>query len=202
VKLTGLIMAGGRSTRLGTQEEKPLLLFNDRPLIDYPLAALEGSRSIGEFYVVTSLHTKETESLMKKRHVPVIMAPGKGYVEDLNFVLERLMLGKTLVIPADLPFLKPGDIDWVIGEYEKLGRASLKVVIPIEVFENLGVAPTMVKGGHVPSGINVVDGKDLNENNEALSITKRIELAMNINTLDDLKVSAKVLEEVLNANQQ
>ncbi len=195
-------MAGGRSTRLGIKEEKPLLLFNGRPLIDYSLAALEGSGSIGEFYVVTSPHTKETESLMKKRHVPVIMAPGKGYVEDLNFALESRGLGKTLVIPADLPFLKPCDVDWVIEEYEKQGRASLKVVVPIEVFENFSITPTMVKGGHVPAGINVVDGKDLNENNEALSITQRIELAMNINTLDDLKVSAKVLEEVLNADQQ
>ena len=55
----------------------------------------------------------------------------------------------------------------------------------------------MVKDGHVPVGINIVDGKDLNENNEAISITEKIELAMNINTLDDLKI----LEEVLNANQ-
>ncbi len=243
MKFTGLVMAGGRGTRLGRvidrvidretgrevsrEIEKPILILNSRPLIDYSLTAIEGARSVGSVYVVTSPHTRETERFIKRfieermeirerkgreerrgrremqreiqeKHIQVIRAPGRGYVFDLNYVLEKLGLGKTVVIPSDLPLVRSEDIDWVIEEYERLGRSSLQVVLPAEVFKDLGITPTMVKGGYVPAGINIVDGKNLNENDEALCITDKIELAMNINTLEDLRV----LEEVLDANQQ
>ncbi|MFH1774568.1 MAG: NTP transferase domain-containing protein [Methanobacteriota archaeon] len=191
MKLDALIMAGGKGGRLKVKEEKPLLIFNGKPLIEHVLEALKNSQYIDKIFVAASKNTQKTEQEMRKKAIAVISAPGKGYVEDMLFALKKLKLGKTLVVSADL-LLHSKDIDWVVEEYFKQKKASLAVFVPEETFRKYKFVPSIVINGCVPAGVNIVDGKNLNKG-EAKLISEKLQFALNINTLKDLKTAKSII---------
>jgi len=192
MKLNALVMAGGKGSRLKVKEEKPLLIFNGKYLIEHVLEALKNSQYIDKIFVATSKNTQKTEQEMRKKAIAVISAPGKGYVRDMLFALKKLKLGKTLVISSDLPLLHSKDIDQVAEEYFKQKKASLAVFVPEEIFRKYKLVPSIVINGCVPAGVNIVDGKNLNKG-EAKLISEKFQLALNINTLKDLKTAKGII---------
>ncbi len=195
MKLDALVMAGGKGSRLGIKEEKPLLIFKGKPLIEYVLEALKNSKYISKIFVATSKNTQKTEQEMKKKFA-VIRAPGKGYVEDMRFALKELNLGKTLVISADLPLLSSKDIDWVIEEYFKQDKPSLAVFVPEETFKRYKLVPSIVIGSAAAAGVNIVDGKNLSEGDAKL-VSEKLQFALNINTPEDLKIAKSISNKKL-----
>ncbi|MDI6654812.1 MAG: NTP transferase domain-containing protein [Candidatus Hydrothermarchaeota archaeon] len=192
MKLNALVMAGGRGGRLKVKEEKPLLIFDGKPLIEYVLEALKNSKYIDKIFVAASKNAQKTEQEMRKKAIAVISAPGRGYVEDMLFALKKLKLGKTLVISADLPLLHSKDIDWVVEEYFKQKKASLAVFVPEETFKKHKLVPSIVINGCVPAGVNIVDSKNLSES-EARLVSEKLQFALNINTLKDLKTAKSII---------
>lgn len=191
MKLCALIMAGGKGTRLEADIEKPLLELNGRFLIDYILEAVRGCEHVDRdrFWSVTSPHTKRTGEYLKGKSVQVLQAPGSGYVEDMLFAIKGLKLKKTLVVSADLPLLTSKDLDRVIEEYLKQGLPALAVMVPMDVVEKSGIRTGTVIDGYVPSGVNIVDGKNLN-GMEFKMITKESKFAINVNMINDSKVAS------------
>jgi len=57
--MDAVVMAGGMGKRLGN-DEKPLTPLYDKPLIQYVLEALLGSRNIERIFVATSPRVKRT----------------------------------------------------------------------------------------------------------------------------------------------
>jgi adenosylcobinamide-phosphate guanylyltransferase len=183
-------MAGGKSTRLKAGVEKPLLELGGRRLIDYVLEAVSGCRYIDKFWAVTSPHTPETEEYLNENSIQVLQAPGDGYVEDLVLAIKKLGLGKTLVVSADLPLLRPPDLNWVIEEYIKEGHPALAVMVPPDVAEKSGTSVDTVIDGNVPTGVNIVDGKNLN-GSEFKLITEESKFAVNVNTISDFETASR-----------
>lgn len=190
MKLCALIMAGGKGTRLDADVEKPLLELGGRFLIDYVLEAVSGCEYVDRFWSVTSPHTGRTEEYLKDRPVHVLQAPGKGYVEDLVFAVRKLGLEKTLVVSADLPLLTPGDLSRVIEEYLGQELPAMAVMVPLDIVEKNGICPDIVMDGHVPSGVNIVDGKNLN-GGEFKLITEESKFAINVNTASDSELALR-----------
>jgi adenosylcobinamide-phosphate guanylyltransferase len=192
MKLCALIMAGGKGTRLEADIEKPLLELNGRFLIDYILEAVRRCEHIDRdrLWSVTSPHTKRTEEYLKGKSVQVLQASGNGYVEDMVFAIERLKLKKTLVVSADLPLLTSEDLDRVIEEYLRHEMPALAVMVPADIVEKSGIHADTVMDGYVPSGVNIVDGKNLN-GSEFKMITKESKFAINVNTISDSKVASR-----------
>ncbi|MFQ6105868.1 MAG: NTP transferase domain-containing protein [Candidatus Hydrothermarchaeaceae archaeon] len=184
MKLDALIMAGGKGSRLGIDAEKPLLLFDNKTLIERVIEALK-SKYIKDITVVTSRSTGKTEAKMREKGVNVVRAPGRGYVNDMLYALEKMKLGKTLVISSDLPLVTSADIDYIIKEYLKRGRPAMSVFVPERVFKEHGIKPTMVIGALVPAGINIVDGNNI-EGEEAKLISEKVEFAVNVNTMNEI----------------
>lgn len=196
MRLNALVMAGGRGSRLGVKEEKPLLIFKGKPLIEHVLEALKNSKYINKIFVVTSKNTQKTEQEMKRKSIAVMRAPGKGYVKDMLFALKKLKFGKTLVVSADLPLLSSKDIDWIIEEYFKQDKPSLAVFVPEETFKKQKLVPSTVINGCVPAGVNIVDGKNLS-GSEAKLVSEKLQFALNINTLRDLKTAKSISNQLL-----
>jgi uncharacterized protein (TIGR00454 family) len=194
MKLDALVMAGGKGTRLRGKGEKPLLPFRGRPLIEWVLSALRGCRYVDRIFVITSPTTPETEARAVSLGFRTFRAPGAGYVEDFALALRELSLGKVLTVGSDLPFLTPRDLDWVVEEYLKRGKPSLRVVVPLSVLHREGLVPTLTLEGDVPAGVNIVDGGDPG-GEEAVLVTERRSFAININTRTDLR-KAEAYEEV------
>ncbi|MDI6644604.1 MAG: TIGR00454 family protein [Methanobacteriaceae archaeon] len=191
--IKALIMAGGKGTRMKYSQEKPLIKINGRPMIGYVIDALNNSKKIDEIIVSTSSNTPRTKEFAEKKGIQVIETPGKGYVEDLGIIISKLDSNSILLtIAADLPLLSSDLIDFVLNEYEKCGKPAMCVVLPLEIFENNNLKPSMVFDGIVPSGLNILRCINKIQDEEVL-ILSEIELALNINTCEDIKLIEKFL---------
>lgn len=194
--VTALIMAGGKGTRMESGVEKPLVVINGKPMIQYVIDALESTDGIDCIVVATSQNTPETEIFLKEQGIKTIETPGDGYVQDLGFILSNFKLGDILLtITADLPLISEDIIDYVLEEYKKSEKPAMNVFVPLHVFEKYGIKPTITFENLVPSGLNILRGINKTQNEEVLIIEK-IELALNINTYEDITLLKKLLGDV------
>lgn len=206
MRITALIMAGGKGKRLGLEVEKPLLSFLDKPLIEWVIHAVESSRQLSQFYVVTSPDTLYTERLCSKKDLNTIKTDGKGYHHDLKqAILKGKLYHPVLTLSSDLPALTGNFLDEIIERYKKSTEPALTILVPPKRFEKLGLKTPSVrkyKGDtYVISGINIIDGKRFFEKQpEKVLIWEGIEAVLNINTLDDLNTAEKIMAKNLSNN--
>lgn len=191
--VTALIMAGGKGTRMKLDVEKPLVEVNGKPLVQYVVDALKNTDKISNILVATSKNTPRTESFLKEQGIDTIETPGDGYVQDLGFIISNFELDDILLtITADLPLVNSDIISHVLEEYEKSDKPAMSVLVPIHVFEEYGIKPTMTFENLIPSGLNVL--RSINKaQDEKVLIIERIELALNINTYEDIKLLKNLL---------
>jgi adenosylcobinamide-phosphate guanylyltransferase len=191
--VTALIMAGGKGTRMKLDVEKPLVEVNGKPLVQYVVDALKNTDKISNILVATSKNTPRTESFLKEQGIDTIETPGDGYVQDLGFIISNFELDDILLtITADLPLVNSDIISHVLEEYEKSDKPAMSVLVPIHVFEEYGIKPTMRFENLIPSGLNVL--RSINKaQDEKVLIIERIELALNINTYEDIKLLKNLL---------
>ncbi|MCJ7561108.1 NTP transferase domain-containing protein [Candidatus Bathyarchaeota archaeon] len=201
--VTALVMAGGKGTRMVLSEEKPLLRVGGKPVIEHVLAALTNAKKVDSIVVAVSDYTPKTSRLMAQCPVTVIKTPGEEYVSDMGYAIKRLKLQIVLAIAADLPLITSEVVDAVVERYEQCGKPALSVVVPMETKEKLGL------GGEytfevenkrvVPAGINVIDGRRVDEKelDEEIYLLDRKEVAVNINTLEELRIAEHLFAKAL-----
>jgi adenosylcobinamide-phosphate guanylyltransferase len=188
-----VVLAGGKGTRMRSKQEKPLLEVMGKPLIQHVVDALLSSENIEKVLVATSIHTPQTARWVKNKGLSIIDTPGRGYVEDMGFILSRPDLnGETiLTVTADLPLLTGEVVDEVLDYYQQCHKPALSVMVPVEIFHKHCLQPSMVWENLVPSGLNILRGKDT-EQDEELLVLGKIEVALNINSPEDI-ISLKKL---------
>ena len=191
--VTALIMAGGKGTRMELDVEKPLVEINEKPMIQYVIDALKNTDKINNIIVATSGNTRRTETFLKEQGIDTIETPGNGYVHDLGFIISNFKLDDILLtVTADLPLINSDIIDYVLEEYEKSKKPAMSVLVPLHVFEEYGIKPTMMFENLIPSGLNILRSINKTQDEKVL-IIERIELALNINTCEDIKLLKKLL---------
>ena len=203
MRVPALIMAGGKGKRMGLPVEKPLLPFLGKPLIDWVVEAVASAEKVSEFYVVTSENTPETEKRCRSKGWKVLRTHAKGYHDDLKqAVHDAGLAGAVLTIPADLPALTGKFLDKVICAFEACGKDFLAVFVPIKTREDLGLSVSSTdeyKGvWHAVAGVNVVNGAKIMEEGKietSAIITEETEVLLNINTLKDLEIAEKIMQE-------
>jgi adenosylcobinamide-phosphate guanylyltransferase len=203
MRVPALIMAGGKSKRIGSAIEKPLLPFLGRPLIEWVVEAVKSSSKISECYVVTSENAPETEKKCLKDGLKVIRTNGKGYHDDLKqAILEAQLQRPVLTIPADLPAVTGKFLDKVVTAYEDCEKDALAVFVPIGAREalELSVSSTDLHKGvlYAVSGVNIINGARIQDEGKidtSAIITEEVEVLLNINTLKDLAIAEKILRE-------
>ena len=185
--VVAVIMAGGKGTRLRSNQEKPLLKVRGQPLIERVVNALLSSKKVETILVATSVHSPQTAQWAKNKKLTNIDTPGRGYVEDMAFILSRPeLLDKTiLTVAADLPLLTGEVVDEVIHHYHGCKKSALSVMVPVEIFYKHCLQPSMVWENLVPSGLNILRGKNT-EQDEELLVLGKLEVALNINTPEDI----------------
>jgi len=199
--VTALIMAGGKGTRMELSEEKPLLQVGGKPVIIHVLAALKNAKRVSSIVGAVSDYTPKTAKLLLKHHVSVITTPGKGYVSDMGYAVKTLNLRTVLAIGADLPLIKSWVIDDIVEHYERCGKPALSVVVSMEKKTKLGLGGKYgfeLGGKHmVPAGINVIDGRRIDEKelDEEIFVSDRKEVAININTVKELRIAEELFQK-------
>ena len=195
-----ILMAGGMGTRLEVPCEKPLFKLCDKPLIKYVLDNLTASKLIDQIVIAVSHHTRETTKYLNSLDgdFQILDTSGDDFLTDLSFILdyfeEKSSEDTLLFINADLPFISTQTIDYVLQYYSESDKDALSVLVPVEIFEDLGLNYSYEFNGNVPSGLNVLRSVNIVQEEDQLVLAKR-ELALNINTLLDSKVAEKLYNE-------
>ena len=195
-----ILMAGGRGTRLEVPCEKPLFKLKEVPLIKYVLDNLNQSKLIDKIIIAVSPNTCKTTQYLKSLDYDfeILDTSGKDYLTDLSYVLDyfekKSKDDSLLFINADLPFICAETIDDVLNHYFKSDKDALSVLVPVEIFEELGLDYSYEFDGNVPSGLNILRSENIIQEESNIVIPK-VELALNINTLLDSKVAEKLYNE-------
>jgi len=195
-----ILMAGGMGTRLKVPEEKPLFKLHDKPLIKYVLDNLKSSKLIDEIVIAVSPNTRKTTQYLRSLDDDffILDTSGEDYLKDLSYILdyfeEKSKKDILLFINADLPFISAETIDYVIDYYLKQDKDALSVIVPVEVFEKLGLDYSYEFNGCVPSGLNILRSENIIQDEIQLTLNK-VELALNINTIPDSEIAEKLYYE-------
>ena len=201
--ITALILAGGKGTRMGLHEEKPLLKVGGKSMIEHVLTALKNAEKINEIIVAVSKHTPRTAKFLEKFPIKILETPGEGYVSDIRYAIKRLKPDTVLTISADLPLITGRMIDLIIEKYIQCNKPALTVTVPLESKERLGLRGEYVlEAGSrrlVPAGINVIDGRRIDEGEleEEILVIDDEEVAVNVNTPQDLRIAERLFSERL-----
>ncbi len=191
-----ILMAGGMGTRLKVPCEKPLFKLYDKPLIKFVLDNLTASKLIDEIIIAVSPNTRETTQYLKSLNgnFKILDTSGEDYLKDLSYILDYFEKKSKddvlLFINADLPFISTETIDEVLKVYLDSDKEALSVVVPVEIFDDLGLNYSYEFNGCVPSGLNVLRSENIVQD-EKLLMLKKVELALNINTILDSKIAEK-----------
>ena len=202
----GLVMAGGRGSRLGIGIEKPLLPICGEAMLKRVVRALKSSKFVEAVFIAVSEWTPNTKREAERLGI-VIETGGLGYVDDLREALRvvwtRYGFKDVVVASSDLPLLDGELIDDVVKKYVESGKEALTVVVDRDAYERLGFdAEYLMEHGStrvVPVGLNVlradlVDRKGFLD--EEIYLHSRAERLVNVNTIDEAKRAEEILRRL------
>lgn len=190
-------MAGGKGSRLG-MGEKPMVRLYKKPLIDYVVSAVRPS--VERIIVATTRATPETRRWSLGKNLEVVDTSGSGYIPDMVEAVERVGIsGPVMVIMADLPLITEEIVREVIDAYKSRPEPALSVHTLLSLHRSLGRRPDVIFNymGEliVPAGVNILTGSRISDEQEDFHlIMNRIELAININTPDDLRICERIIK--------
>jgi len=132
--MIGIIMAGGKGSRMSLTGEKLLLKYK-KPIILHVVDALVNSKCFSKILAITSSNSPNTKKLLEEHNIELFDTPGNGYVEDLNLVLKSLN-DFVLITSADLPFLDQDIIKKIVNQCN-LENIWTTVIVTKEFLESL-----------------------------------------------------------------
>ena len=88
--MIGLVMAGGRGSRMEFPAPEKLLLEYEKPIIFHVIDSLNDSHCFSKVFAATSLNSPNTKQVLEERGIETLDTQGNGYVNDLNFLLQKM----------------------------------------------------------------------------------------------------------------
>ena len=186
--MIGLVMAGGKGTRMDISNEK-LLLEYKKPVIFHVIDALKNSHCFSQVIVATSPNSPDTKRVLEQNGIETLSTPGNGYVNDLNFLLQK-MDGFVFAVCGDLPLLD----EEIIKKMAEFNSENIwtSFLVSKELLNALSLESNLlVKCGDVEcvyTGISIINAdkiKDSNLVNEDYVILDDERIAFNLNTKED-----------------
>ena len=102
--MIGLVMAGGKGSRMEFPAPEKLLLKYEKPIIFHVIDSLNDSHCFSKVFAATSSNSPDTKFELEQIGIETLDTSGDGYVNDLNFLLQK-MGGSVFVVSGDLPLL-------------------------------------------------------------------------------------------------
>jgi len=189
--MIGLVMAGGKGTRMDIPEEK-LLLEYKKPIIFHVIDALKNSHCFSKVVVATSLNSPDTKRVLEERGIETLDTQGNGYVNDLNFLLQKID-GFVFVVSGDLPLLDEEIIQMLVEFSSESVWTSF--LVSKEFLNSLGLKSNILvkydSAECVYTGISIINThkiKNLNLVNEDYIILDDKRIAFKLNTNEDFEL--------------
>ena len=185
--MIGLIMAGGKGTRMDSDEEKLLLPYK-KPVILHVVDALEQSNCFSRIIALTSTNSPNTEKILRETSVDIVPSRGVNFVSDLNQALQQL--GEMVFVTSgDLPLLDSHIIKKII-DLHRPEQIWTSIVTTLSCQKSLGIESDCVveKHDYVQTGISIVDSEkitNLEPVEEKFLVIDDKRVSLNLNTKDD-----------------
>ena len=190
--MIGLIMAGGKGTRMNLDTEKLLLKYK-KPVIIHVVDSLNDSKCFSQILALTSSNSPNTKKLLQENNIDVFDTSGIGYVEDLTLVLQSRN-DSILVTSGDLPLLDEEIIRKIVKNYdsEKTWTSILvttKFLTTLGLESNYSILHNNQNCNY--TGISLINSNKINssenlDENYIIIDDKRI--AFNLNTKKDYEL--------------
>ena len=190
--MIGLVMAGGKGSRMKTQEEK-LLLKYVHPTILHVIYALQNTNRFSKIIAATSQNSPKTKEMLENAGIEIFDTPGKGYVEDLNLFL-RSINDDVLIVPGDLPLLDDEIIKKIVNTYNS-DKIWTSFLVTKNFLKSIGLTSDFsVRFQNKEctfTGISIVNAKEINNLDlveEIYCILDDKRIGMNLNTYEDYRL--------------
>jgi adenosylcobinamide-phosphate guanylyltransferase len=187
--MIGIVMAGGKGSRMSLTGEKLLLKYK-KPVVLHVIDALTVSNCFSKILAITSSNSPQTRKLLQDNRIELFNTPGVGYVEDLNLVLKSLN-DFVLITSADLPFLD-GDIIKKIVTQCNLEDIWTTIIVTKKYLDSLHLSSNYCfefeNQQCCYTGISLVNAKKistLENTSEKFLIIDDKRIAFNLNTKQD-----------------
>ena len=193
--MIGIVMAGGKGTRMDLSDEKLLLQYK-KQVIFRVIDALKNSHCFSKVIAATSPNSPDTERVLEQRGIETLTTPGNGYANDLNFLLQK-MDGFVFVTSGDLPLLDEKIIQ-VITEKFNSENVWTSFLVSKKFLNSLGLESSLlVNSDNIEcayTGISIINVNKLELGNwpspvkENYIILDDKRIAFNLNTRKDYEL--------------
>lgn len=187
--MIGLVMAGGKGTRMKLSDEKLLLKYK-KPIILHVLDSLQTSNCFSKIIAVTSSNSPKTKKFLHENNIETLDTPGLGYVEDLNSVL-KLINDFVFVTSGDLPLLDKEIIQLIVNNYDSQ-NVWISILVTSKFLKTLGINSDYSINFNGEkchySGISLVNAEKistLDKVDENYMVIDDKKIAFNLNTKSD-----------------
>lgn len=186
--MIGLVMAGGKGTRMDARGEKLLLQYK-KPAVIHVVDALKDSGCFSKITAATSGNSPDTQKLLQSSGIEIIKTNGDGYVSDLNMALSNLD-EPTLVVSGDMPLLDGQIVKELVANYDGSVWQSFLVTKKFLDTMNLTLEFSVDHDNKecYYTGISIIDPKKISSMDtvkETYRIIDDKRLALNLNTKRD-----------------
>jgi len=200
--MESLIHAGGKGSRMGhCGVEKPMQEIGGIPVIKRVVDAISSSENVDRILVSVSDNTKGTEKYLRSEGIETVTTSGIDFMEDIHKVFETMNGRFVLTAPCDMPLLRREVVDMLYNFFDPDTMESAIAVVSEDIVRSVGIYPSYSVdiGGRrwVLSGLCIMDRiKTLDDVflEEAYMQTDMFELAVNINTQEELELARKMIE--------
>ena len=194
--MIGLIMAGGKGTRMQSNEEK-LLLEYKKPLILHVIDALKNSNCFEKIFAATSPNSPQTQKILVDNNVTVIETLGENFVTDLNNILKDLD-DYVFVTSGDLPLLDKNIVKQIVDTTNS-DKIWTSIMTTKSFQSSLGLNPECIISfnamDHVHTGISIVNAskiQNLETIEEDYLIINDKRVCLNVNTRNDFELLGRL----------
>lgn len=198
--LIAAIMCGGRASRMQQGGiEKPLLKVDGIAMVERVILALAGSGRFDRILAAISPNTPKTKELLKSKGIETIETPGEGYSNDLSHLLSKLKPQRVMVVPSDIPLLNSQIISEILDAIDNSSRKekgpAISIILEKGFVERTGAKPSIVVDQYCHSGITIFNTMSVGTEpvEEYYLVMNRKEIALNVNTKEELELAKKLL---------
>ena len=191
--MIGLVMAGGRGSRMEFPAPEKLLLEYKKPIIFHVIDSLNNSHCFSKVFAATSPNSPDTKYELEQRGIETLDTQGNGYVNDLNLLLQK-MNGLVFVTSGDLPLLDEKIIQ-VITEKFNSKNVWTSFLVSKKFLNSLGLESNLlINSGDIDcvhTGISIINAdkiQNLDPVKENYIILDDKRIAFNLNTKKDYEL--------------
>ena len=190
--MIGLVMAGGSGSRMGFSAPEKLLLEYKKPIIFHVIDSLNDSYCFSKVFAATSSNSPDTKFELEQIGIETLDTSGDGYVNDLNFLLQK-MGGSVFVVSGDLPLLDKE----IIQKLVKFNTESIwtSFLVSKKFLNSLGLESNLlINSGDIDcvhTGISIINAdkiQNLDQVKENYIILDDKRIAFNLNRKKDYEL--------------